>query len=74
MPGFNGSLYPYGKKRPYRRRLHIYDGFPHFSNEFPYHCMCLAECCQDMRPADGKGCVCPHCPCQHGIPHDREAV
>lgn len=67
--GFNNNRRTPTKKN-YRAKVHVYDGFPHFTTAFPHHCICLQECCMDMRAAaDGKGCVCKNCPCQSGIPH-----
>jgi hypothetical protein len=52
------------KPKVYRAKMHVYEGFPHYSSTPAYHCMCLQECCQWE-----DGCVCKHCPCHYGIPH-----
>lgn len=51
-------------KAPVKKRTHVYEGFPHYSSTFPYHCMCLDTCCHNE-----AGCKCAGCACKYGIEH-----
>ena len=54
------------KKKVERQRMgHSENGWPHFSGQFPFFCMCLDSCCQGE-----SGCKCRHCVCRiAGISH-----